>query len=301
MDYLREIKKTCSRLGVGYAAFLLVGLMVQAEAGLILGVLEKMGWKGDWNTWIVLLGSIPMYLYGTLVCWLIVKDMRTPCRPQRQPFGAGRLVVAFFACISIMYIGNIIGTVLMSIVNGIQGKPLLNPVNELIENLDTWVIFLLTVVAAPIFEELLYRKMLIDRVAHYGDRVAIVLSGALFGLSHGNFYQFFYAFGLGVVFAYVYINTGKLRYTVIFHAVINFMGSIVALHAADNIWFAMAYGIFMIAAVVLGIVFLILYRREIRLKPAMLAIPRGRRFETLFLNLGMILFFFVSVGLFLFS
>lgn len=79
------------------------------------------------------------------------------------------------------------------------------------------------------------------------------------------------------------------------------MGSIVALHAADNIWFAMAYGIFMIAAVVLGIVFLILYRREIRLKPAMLAIPRGRRFETLFLNLGMILFFFVSVGLFLFS
>ncbi|MFR2485467.1 MAG: hypothetical protein ACLTAC_19110 [Hungatella sp.] len=124
MDYLREIKKTCSRLGVGYAAFLLVGLMVQAEAGLILGVLDKMGWKGDWNTWIVLLGSIPMYLFGTLVCWLIVKDMRTPCRPQRQPFGAGRLVVAFFACISIMYIGNIIGTVLMSIVNGIQGKPL---------------------------------------------------------------------------------------------------------------------------------------------------------------------------------
>ena len=56
MDYLREIKKTCSRLGVGYAAFLLVGLMVQAEAGLILVVLEKMGWKGDWNTWIVLLG-----------------------------------------------------------------------------------------------------------------------------------------------------------------------------------------------------------------------------------------------------
>ena len=51
------------------------------------------------------------------------------------------------------------------------------------------------------------------------------------------------------------------------------MGSIVALHAADNIWFAMAYGIFMIAAVVLGVVFLILYRREIRLKPAMLAIP----------------------------
>ena len=129
----------------------------------------------------------------------------------------------------------------------------------------------------------------------------MILSGVLFGLSHGNFYQFFYAFGLGVVFAYVYINTGKLRYTIIFHAIINFLGSIVALHAADNIWFAMAYSIFMLAAVVLGIVFLIIYRREISWKPAIVVIPRGRRFETLFLNLGMILFFFVSVGLFLLS
>ena len=163
------------------------------------------------------------------------------------------------------------------------------------------MIFLLTVVAAPIFEEILYRKLLIDRVAHYGDKVAVILSGVLFGLSHGNFYQFFYAFGLGVVFAYVYINTGKLRYTIIFHAIINFLGSIVALHAADNIWFAMAYSIFMLAAVVLGIVFLIIYRREISWKPAMVVIPKGRRFETLFLNLGMILFFFVSVGLFLLS
>ena len=33
MDYLREIKKTCSRLGVGYAAFLVVGLLLQMEAG----------------------------------------------------------------------------------------------------------------------------------------------------------------------------------------------------------------------------------------------------------------------------
>ncbi|MCD7966246.1 MAG: CPBP family intramembrane metalloprotease, partial [Clostridiaceae bacterium] len=83
--------------------------------------------------------------------------------------------VAFFACISIMYIGNIIGSVLMSIVNGIQGKPLVTPVSELIENLDTRVIFLLTVVAAPIFEEILYRKLLIDRVAHYGDKAAVIL------------------------------------------------------------------------------------------------------------------------------
>ena len=56
-----------------------------------------------------------------------------------------------------------------------------------------------------------------------------------------------------------------------------------------------------VGAVVGGVFSLIFYRREIRLKPAMLAIPRGRRFETLFVNLGMILFFFVSVGLFLLS
>lgn len=301
MDYLREAKRTCSRLGVGYAAFILVGFLMQLEAGMILGMIGNAGIEFDMDTWLVLSGSLPMYLVGTLICWFIVKDIDTPCRPHKQKFTAGQLVVAFLVCIAIMYIGNIIGLTLMSILNGIQGKPLTNPVGELVENLDTWVIILLMVIAAPVFEELLFRKFLIDRVAQYGDKTAIVMSGILFGLCHGNFYQFFYAFGLGAVFAYIYVNTGRLRYTIAFHAIINFLGSVAALYVMDNVWFAAAFGVFILTGIILGIVFLVMYRREIRFRPAVLEIPRGLRFRTLYLNFGIILFVCIAAALFLLS
>lgn len=84
----------------------------------------------------------------------------------------------------------------------------------------------MVVFAAPIVEELLYRKMLIDRIAAYGDGVSVVVSGLLFGLAHGNFSQFFYAFGLGALFAYVYIKTGHIGYTIGFHMFFNLIGGV---------------------------------------------------------------------------
>ncbi len=83
---------------------------------------------------------------------------------------------------------------------------------------------LFSVVLAPVMEELIFRKVLIDRTIVYGDKAAVVLSGLLFGVFHGNFHQFFYAFGLGCIFAYVYIRTGKLKYTISLHMAVNMLG-----------------------------------------------------------------------------
>jgi hypothetical protein len=73
----------------------------------------------------------------------------------------------------------------------------------------------------------LFRKLLIDRTRGYGDTIAILLSGLLFGLFHGNLFQFFYAFLVGMVLAYVYTRTGRYLPCVAMHAAINFMGSVV--------------------------------------------------------------------------
>ena len=56
-----------------------------------------------------------------------------------------------------------------------------------------WFTFTFSVVLAPVMEELIFRKVLIDRTIVYGDKAAVVLSGLLFGVFHGNFHQFFYA------------------------------------------------------------------------------------------------------------
>ena len=57
---------------------------------------------------------------------------------------------------------------------------------------------------------------------------AIVLSAAIFGLAHGNFYQFFYAFALGLFFGFIYVKTGKLIYSIFYHMVINILGGVIA-------------------------------------------------------------------------
>ena len=84
------------------------------------------------------------------------------------------------------------------------------------------------VILAPLLEELICRKLLIDRTVRYGEKLSVLMSGLIFGLLHQNLFQFFYAFALGSVFAYVYVRTGRIRYTIILHAIVNFLGAVVA-------------------------------------------------------------------------
>ena len=50
--------------------------------------------------------------------------------------------------------------------------------------------------------------------------------GLFFALFHGNFYQFFYALLLGMVFAWLYSSTGRIRYNIMLHMLINLMGGV---------------------------------------------------------------------------
>ena len=68
----------------------------------------------------------------------------------------------------------------------------------------------------------------------YGERNAMMLSALMFGLFHMNLFQFFYAFGIGLIFAYIYIKSRKIGYSIAFHMIINFMGSVVAVLVSKN-------------------------------------------------------------------
>ena len=87
---------------------------------------------------------------------------------------------------------------------------------------------LVMVILAPVLEEYIFRKLLIDRLSKYGELTAMLFSATVFGLFHMNFFQFFYAFGLGLLFAYIYTRTRNLLYPVLLHMIINFQGSVLA-------------------------------------------------------------------------
>lgn len=298
MNFIKQRRRTISRLGLGFSSFLLTGYLLQIVSAALIDKLS------DLNIYVnqsvrSLMGSMSMYLVGTLICWLIIKDMPVFRKPWRKRFTARHLLIAVIVGFSVLYIGNLIGLWVMGGINGILGRTTSNPVGELVEQMNPWAVFLQTVVAAPIFEELLFRKLLIDRVQQYGDVTAILLSATLFGFSHGNFYQFFYAFALGVLFAYVYINTNKLRYTIVFHGIINFMGSIVSMFFGRSPVFLMAYLMFLLFAIVLSIVLMVAYHRKLHFRPALVRLPFEVCVSTFLLNGGLILFFGISGAMFL--
>lgn len=136
--------------------------------------------------------------------------------------------------LTLMWIGNIIGLVITSGIGAFIHTDITNPVENLINSADIRLNLLLISIIGPIFEEIFFRKFLIDRTIKYGARVSIILSAVIFAFFHGNLNQFFYAFLMGGFLAYVYIKTGKITYTIILHIIVNLMGSVVSLFVVES-------------------------------------------------------------------
>ena len=159
--------------------------------------------------------------------WLILQMVPKARQNWTYPMGVGRFLGWFVICMGGVYFGNLIGQLLMAVVSAITGQPMVNQVEEMIMDMSLWAVIVSAVILAPIMEELIFRKLVLDRLAGYGPAVAMVVSALVFGLAHGNFYQFFYAFLLGLIFAYIYLRTGKVRYSMMLHMMVNFCGSVI--------------------------------------------------------------------------
>lgn len=315
MKNRRRAWKTFSRIGLGYGVFLLAPLLLQIEAGVLVVLLSQVGpaalvselggfmekVRTDFADWLIIGSSVITYGFGGLLTYLIVKDMPIYERREKKRADWKMLATAFFISMCVLYFGNIIGQVLMTAVCTLLNKPMINPVEEVIDGLSTWSVFTAMVVIAPVCEEFFYRKVLIDRIRQYGDWTAIAASAFVFGLSHGNFYQFFYAFGLGAVFAYVYLKTGRLRYTILFHALINFTGSVAVLYAMDHPWFMVLYAVFMLGSVILGAVLFWRSRKKLVFEEGIERLRGLAAWNVILLNPGMVLFFLVSSAFFISS
>lgn len=266
----------------------------------------------SWGKWAVTF--VPLYLIAMPVCWLLMRRVPAEDLPQSK-LGGKRFAVLMIMCFPIMYGGNIVGTLLSLLLSGGSAQ------NNLVGYLDSSLLsVLVAVVIAPCLEEVFFRKLLIDRCGKYGEKTAIILSGLTFGLFHMNLFQFFYAFGLGLIFAYVYTRTRRLRYSIIMHMIINFLGTVVApwilsllnsdaqmamqtgdLTALMDILPAlivyMLYAFALIGLSIAGLVLLIVKRKKFVLQPASQELPKQRRVRTVYGNVGMILFILFCLGM----
>lgn len=92
---------------------------------------------------------------------------------------------------------------------------------EMSQNVPFLVTLVLTALVPCLFEETVYRGFFYQEYKKIDPWKAVLLSGFLFGLMHGNLNQFCYAAVMGIVFALLIEATGSILSTMMIHFAIN--------------------------------------------------------------------------------
>lgn len=209
----RVIRRRLSRIGWGALAYFITAQVLGWAMLLIPGV------RG--NSYLtVAANEAAVYGLGPLALWLVLRPLPKGA-PQNVPLSPRALGRTALFSLGVGYLFNFATLLLMLLVERLTGRDTGNLLNAAMENVPFWLMVLTAGVLAPVCEELIFRRLLLDRLRPFGDRCAIWVSAMAFALFHMNLYQFFYAAALGLVFAGVALKTGKVRYTMLCHAFIN--------------------------------------------------------------------------------
>ena len=199
---------------------------------------------------------------------------------------------------SVVYIVNFLTNILMMLIAVIKGSEVTNPLVNMLEG-SNWIWSLIFAgILSPIIEEMMFRGVMLNKLRRYGDKVAIITTAILFGLFHANFSQFFYAVALGMIFAYVALKTGTIKYSIILHIVVNIMGGVIlpaAIGDGSNIVAVGCVGLALLVIVIVGLVLLIKNRKNISLLDGEIKLEKGTAFKTVWVNVGMILYVVISL------
>lgn len=116
--------------------------------------------------------------------------------------------------------GDYIGEALSS--QGGSSVPVVNEVSGLL----LLYMFVLTPVLPAIFEELLFRGVIMRGFLQFGRVPAVVLSALMFALAHGSYQQFIYQFLLALVIGFLVLETKNLFIGMVVHFANNLFSSV---------------------------------------------------------------------------
>jgi len=126
-----------------------------------------------------------------------------------------------------------------------------------------------TVLVPAFFEELFFRGLILTNLLPLGRSFAIIASGIIFGLVHGNHDQIFFASISGIVFGWLYVETGSLWCGIIVHMFNNFIAVaetvfIGSLRYADAMRVCMLIELTILVCGALALIYLLLRRKQER-------------------------------------
>ena len=274
----------------------------------------------SWTLWVS--SFVPMYCIAFPLFILLIN------RVPAEPFVETKTLnfpgwLKFFA---LTVFGMVSGSLVASFVGELFKKVGVNTnvSMETMTSTGSMLAPIMLAIIAPIVEEFMFRKFLIDRIHVYGGKVAVLTSAAMFALFHGNFSQIFYTFLMGLVWGYVYYKTGKIIYTIIMHMLVNFGGAVVSVYllnklsgvnvdyndieavvaspeAMSVIGGLLIYELILYGFAIAGLICLIIGFKKRSYSQERLELTEENKVATVCFNVGMILFVLACVGLFVLS
>ena len=296
----KEAKRVFSRVGFAAFAAMLSIQAVQTIIALLCAALAPELTYSPWYAWLLM--GISTFLVGYPLFFLITKSLPSypAARPRFAPPGKffKVLVISFGA----MYLFNYVSLGLVTLIGLLKGGEVSNPLADITSAGSPLATFLFGCVGAPITEELVFRKRIIDKLRPFGDRLCIFASAFVFGLFHGNLSQMLYAFALGAVFAYITLKTGSCRTSMLLHFIVNVFGTILmpgllnwsmALSEELQLLISGLAGLFVLTMIVLSLVFFFTSLKKLTFDPP--AVGVTGLFGKLFANPGMICYMVVCL------
>lgn len=293
MDYIPGPKTIVNRMGWALSAMAGSVLGIQFLIQYLLYKIAPAILDTDWYGWAAT--AISVAGIGLPVLFLVSRIAVPKAeKKESKKLRFTEFIMIFFICVAAMYLFNYLGVFIAFLISLIKGSEILNPLEDAVINSNLLLSALYGAIVAPIVEELMFRKLLLDRLRRLGELPAILLSGIAFGLFHMNILQFFYATVLGFLFAYVTIKTNRIRYSIILHMMINSIGIAIAplVLKSGNMGFMLVMATWVLTAIAVGSTFFALNIKKVRFEKAEETIVKKSYY---FLNPGTIVFCLITI------
>ena len=316
----RTAKQTFSAVGLAFFTYLAVSFLLQMFLGTIVYLFVDVNNPQSWTLWVS--SFVQMYCIAFPLFILLIN--RVPAEPLVEtktlnfPGWLKFFALTVFGMVSGSLVASFVGELFKKV--GVNT----NVSMETMTSTGSMLAPIMLAIIAPIVEEFMFRKFLIDRIHVYGGKVAVLTSAAMFALFHGNFSQIFYTFLMGLVWGYVYYKTGKIIYTIIMHMLVNFGGAVVSVYLLNklngvNVDFndieavvaspeamsviggLLIYELILYGFAIAGLICLIIGFKKRSYSQERLELTEENKVATVCFNVGMILFVLACVGLFVLS
>lgn len=315
----REMKQAINMVGIMMVLATAIFVGISLLTGFFVGLLSR-STKLSGEV-LQMIRFLPNYCISMPLIILLLSKL-PGTKPEKHKLPVKSYLASVAMTFGIMIGCNLIGLIITGIIGSLIGSKVGNVTMELLDSSTPGISVIFISLCAPVFEELVFRKMLVTRVVKYGEGVAVLLSGLMFGLFHGNFNQFIYAFGLGAFLAYIFVKTGDVKITISLHVIVNFTTSVILSGLMDLADFGtmsqlsaaaqesgdmtevmafmethlvpilLLYGCLFLeyALAIVGIILLIVLHKRMKLKQGEYAFSKGKKAAIMFGNIGVILY-----------